>query len=466
MTRHHAIYDKRHDQLYLNYLAARGGHDYIDARLVRAPNESDLSWYGHSISGQNAVGRLHRAALVNDAYRVQQKINQYIFADEPQREGIDELFEQNVDNMGTSIREFFMGVSDNLTESGWLWVNVDRAKAEFDAEGHLIERTLAQKEQINDRIRWNIYPALSVVDWNIGNDGRLNWILTEKEVYDNSDPFKAPTTIMVRKLWQYDSNGAVWQTYTKGKRNNVLLNEGRIQTPEVPFVLIGKPTMDEWWFSDVENIQSQLLNLDSLHVENLVRTVFPQLVISDEMLKSLEIKMVEQVGNDNQHRVAQLVRELVRGLDSPFVESSDTANITRFIQPNASDLLALPNEIKRKRSLMFENVGLSLFNRESRAIQTAESKRFDHLDTNATLKNRSLALQEAEYKLIDLSIKMDSTFKSYEPVWPMDFSVDDPQQDAELMDKIDEESLTPEQQELLEKAKTKILEEASQGFSE
>ena len=81
--RQHKILNKRRKQLELNFLANAGGRDYIDARLWRAPNESEFSWSGISIisgrSEQLGTGRKDRTALINDAQRIVQKIQQYLF---------------------------------------------------------------------------------------------------------------------------------------------------------------------------------------------------------------------------------------------------------------------------------------------------------------------------------------------------------------------------------------------------
>jgi hypothetical protein len=68
---------------------------------------------------------------------------------------------------------------------------------------------------------------------------------------------------------------------------------------------------------------------------------------------------------------------------------------------------------------------MSLFNRETRMIQTAESKQFDQLDTNATLSHRAALLQAAECKMVELSIEFDSSFGKYEPLYPPKFDVFD-----------------------------------------
>ena len=78
-------------------------------------------------------------------------------------------------------------------------------------------------------------------------------------------------------------------------------------------------------------------------------------------------------------------------------------------------------------------VGLSLFNKETKAIQTAESKQFDQLDTESTLKHRALFMQESEEKLVELSKEIDPEFSEYDPIWPDSFDVVDLASDSQTV---------------------------------
>ncbi len=462
LTRRHRILDVRYDQLVLNLLAVRGGQPYIDARLWRAPNESDLSWTGHGAMTRTSgtVGRRQRAALVNDGGRVAGKINQYLFAEDAQRSGIDEAWARDVTGTGRSVRTFWEDVSELITAGQWCWLQVDRGAPEIDpATGRPIQRSLLDRERIGDRIRWALWPSTAVVDWSFDLAGRLRWVLTEQERYDNVDPLEVAEIRHVRTLWRAAPGGATWQQFIRGDGGAAVLTaEGTVSTPQVPFVLIGTPSDDPWWFDDAEVMQAQVLNLDSLHVENLTRTVFPQLVLPAGALSGLEARLVERMGTASGERVVEVIREIVRGLDAPIVETSEEKNITRFIQPSAADLGAIPTELMRKRQLLFDMVGLALFNKETRQVQTAEAKQFDHLDTEATLCNRALVLQEAEGRLIELSAALDPEWARYEVVWPDRFDVVDVENHGRALVEIGNVSgLTLTQRKVLLKAATRVL---------
>lgn len=430
-SRKHRILGKREQQLVLNWQAVHGGTDYVRARLWRAPNESDLSWEGMSALRQarGVVGRRDRAAVVNDAGRVAAKINQYLFSKRVERNGIDEAFEKDCTGTGKSISDFWQDVSEALTACQWLWIQVDRSAPVVDSEtGRPVQRTLAERQAIGDRPRLSLWLPWEVADWCFDEQGNILWLITEEMRYENSNPMKEAKEIRVRTLWRRgDGGGATWETWKEGDRQ-VLLN-GAISSPDVPFCLIGSPSLMPWWFDDAEGLQAQILNLDSLHFENLQSTVFPQLVISASTFENLETRLIERMGSDNGQRMIEVVKEVTRGLDAPIIENAGDKGVTRYIQPNAADLKSLPDEMSRKRALLFDTVGLSLFNKESRQIQTAESKQFDHLDTESTLRHRAIALQEAEEKVVALCRAIDTSFPEYSPVWPQEFSIVDTQAD-------------------------------------
>lgn len=468
LDRRHMILAGRLSQIRLNQLAIKGGRPYIEAQLWRAPNEPEISWSGNSstLTGSNTglKGRKDRACIVNDAGRVAGKINQYLFKTKVWREGIEERFSGNVDGRKTSISSFFERVSDEITGAGWCWVQVDRAQVKIDSEtGMARERTLLEKQEENDFIRWKVWPATSVPDWKIDDDGNIVWLLTESFLYSNDDPMQPATNQKLRTLWRNQAGVISFAQFVE-KDGEQQEHRAEVVIPgmnQIPFVLLGSPSSDPWWFDDVETIQAQAMNLDSLNIENHVKTTYPQLVIPAGCLENLSAQLVERYGQSNGETVIELVKELVRGLSVPIVEDADESGITRYIEPNAAGASVLPAEINRKRGLLFDMVGLSLFNKETRQIQTAESKQFDMLDTESTLQHRAIFMQESESRLVELSKKLDPEFKEYEPIWPNSFDVVDLESDSATITMIGNlPDITPAMRKLVMFASLRILEAA------
>lgn len=423
-TRKHEIIQIREAQLLRNFAAIDGGRPYVDLRLWRAPNETDASWDGDPARG--IVGRKERTALVNDAGRVARKINQYVFRAQAARAGADPAFLADCTREREGVDAFMQRVSSALTAGRWCWLQADRAPVPEGGE------TLAAKAPL----RWILWDALDVPDWHLSDDGTLDWIIVRTHVYDNADPAvpaKAGTLYTLYRL----ADGIV--TVTEETDGGVSLPGLRRGEPlpglsRLPFVLVGDPSPKAWWFDDVENLQAQILNLDSQHNETLTETVYPQLVLPANIMSSLEVRL-SQAKIDGQE-VVSLIRELCLGRKIPVMESQEDKGITRYIAPGG-DMKMLTDEGTRKRALLFDIAGLALFNKESRQAQTAESKQFDQLDTNATLKNRALLLQEAEAKMVALSRVFDPSFAAWEPKYPCDFDVVDVAGLSDALVKID-----------------------------
>lgn len=411
--RKHKIMAKRETQIRRNALAVDGGRDYINERLWRAPNETDVSWNGDTARG--IVGRKERTGLVNDAGRVANKINQYIFKEEAKREGADRAFLADCTGGGESVHDFMQRVNTSFTCARWLWLQADRAPL---AEGE--SETLADKAPI----RWILWDALDVPDWCMDDAGRIKWLVTRSAVYINDDPREEAKDCRLHTLYEVGEDGGVYITEKADKCELPGLRE-RVLLPgidRIPFVLVGRPSARAWWFDDVENIQAQILNLDSMHYETLAETVFPQLVLPSSIGNSLETRLVER--KIDGQTVVSLIKEATLGRKIPIMEGAEDKGISRFITPGGN-LELLTNEISRKRALLFDMVGLAFFNKETRQVQTAESKQFDQLDTNSTLANRALILQNAEAALVNLSRMFDKSFKTWEPAYPSKFDVVD-----------------------------------------
>lgn len=420
-TRKHPIYEKRIKQLDLNRLAVRGGRDYINERLWRAPNETDTQWFGDA--AEQIVGRRERSCLVNDAQRIAGKIRQYIFKVAPQREGIDPIFSAGCGGDNVGVDEFMGQVCDALTTGQWCWIQVDSEPAKYDQEGNPLAQTLANKP----KVFWRLWTSKDIPDWCIETDGTVRWVIVRTHVYVNSNPLVEPKDFEISTLFVLNPvDGKVYKTEKCNDSNcpfPLADNEVIEGLDRIPFILVGKPSSDCWWFDDVENIQAQVMNYDSMHNETLTDAVYPQLVVPMALLNTLETKLdIEKLSGQ---KLITLQRELIKGRKNPFYENAEEKGVTRYIQPSSGDLKMITEEQDRKRKLLFDMCGLALFNRETRQVQTAESKSFDQLDTNATLGNRAQILQKAEAAAVALSKYFDTTFAVYEPAYNTKFDVVD-----------------------------------------
>jgi len=426
LTRSNIILSTRAEQIRLNLLAVAGGRPYIDARLSRLPFESEISWNGqaarplnskyfNATGGGHGEGRRARAFLINYAGRITRKINQFVFSTEVQRQKSDSLFRADTTRTGTPIDTFMARVSQIVTAAQWCWISVDRDSLPRDAQGQPVQRSVADKEASGDRVFWSVWTPDEVVDWHFDRTGKLLWLITEQTVYDNEHFDMPATNRPVRTIWQRGEGRRLWlnpEDKTKIDKEETFSTT----LDEVGFIPVGTPSAAAWWFDDVEMILAAILNLTSAHHENLFQSVYPQLILPDTMLQTIM---------DRLKISGEAVMEMIRGLNYPIFEPLEASGLTRYLMPNAGDMTPIPNALDRLREEVMKIVGLALQNPDSRQVQSAESKAWDHLDPEAVLKERTQILEECETKAVALSRRLDNTFAEYQPVYGKTFNVRD-----------------------------------------
>ena len=429
-TRVNPVLSARSGQIGLNLKALHGGTPYIDARLSRFPYEPEASWSGNGQTG--AKGRRDRAFLFNYLGRVASKINQYVFDSKPQRKGGDLTWLADVTRTRMTIDALMSEVSAVLTAARWCWIGIDRAGASVDQQtGTVRPRTIAEREQMGDRIFWTLWQPDQVVDWEFDQVGGLLWLITEEVIYRSENPRVAPVHERVRTLWErgggermfFDKDGKV------ARRSAFTLS-----APVVPFIPCGSISGAPWWFDDAEMVQASLLNLESANNENLYQLVYPQMVLPLSLQNegggggAGNSTSIDTLTSSGQGGAVKRI-----GLHYPIFESAEENGTTRYVMPPSDGTKLLPEEISRRKKELFDVVGLALAVPESRQVASAEAKQWDHLDVSAVLAERANLLETIEVKAVAISKQLDSTFKVYEPDYNEAFDLSDLQADFQAL---------------------------------
>lgn len=448
IERRHRIISDRAQQLAYNIDLMHGGQPYIDARLTRFPYESEASWTGNQSTG--AKGRRDRAFFTNYAGRVVRKITQFAFGGEVSRDGIDPEFASDATKTMITIDGLMQDVSNMLTAARWCWLQVDRGAASVDEQTNTIRpQSVAEREARGDRIFWSLWDPLCVVDWSFSSRGDLQWLITEERILRNDDPFVEASCDWVRTLWRQGS-GERW--FLDEARGKVLRKAPfTLSAPIVPFIPCGRVTHEPWWFDEVEKLQSALLNLESVSHENIFQTVYPQTVLPASVFS-------EGGGADGQVRTPGDIVKRV-GLKYPIVESAEEKGITRYVMPPPDSMKLIPEEIQRRKRELYDVVGMAMSVPESRQVASAESKRWDHMDPEAVLKERSGLLQSIEAKAIAYSQRLDSTFKTYVPAYPMEFDMSDPKEDFRSLIELSAIEIPPLARREIQRVAVRLLDE-------
>ncbi|MEN6535165.1 MAG: hypothetical protein ABFD89_15990 [Bryobacteraceae bacterium] len=447
LDRRHKIYGARSGQLTRNLCAWRGGKPYIDIALTRYPCESDASWLGDQT--RQVPSRADRTSYINYAGRIVQKINQYVLGQDVDRDGAGDVFVDDATKSGVGLSSLMEEVCSHLTVAGWCWLHADRGAPSIDpATGSKVSRSVLERERVGDRVYWQLWGATEVVDWHFAKDGALLWLITDDEVYENEDLATEAKSTRLRTIWKRGEGERIWYEGEKVTRRESFTISAR----RVPFVPVGLPSALPWWFDDVERVQAGLLNLESTHLESLAAAVFPQLVVPADMVPNLMnlLKMNDAAG-------MKLALEMVRGLNYPIMEPTDAAGLSRYIMPDKGNLQALPEEITRRRSELFEIVGLAMANKETGQVQSADSKAWDHLDPAAVMRSRAARLEEAERKMVALSMELDPTFSAYSPRYPRTFNLIDFAADINAVIALDQSVVSEKLRMELERVKANLV---------
>jgi hypothetical protein len=457
LTRHHRTLAIREEQITRNLLAVRGGKPYIHERLARFPAESDTSWFGTNTFGTKSLdgvypilGRRERAYNVNYARRITDKLNQYVFGQPAEREGASEEFLADVTRMGETVTEFMEQVNVRYVAQGWCWVSADRGAPPVDANGNPLPRTRSERESSGDGVYWIVWDAAQVVDWHYSDtDGRLDWLITETRIFDNADPEAQPQEIVERSLWRRGGTGKRWRRKVSESDEKAEETAFTWAGAEIPFFMVGEADPLPHWFDEVELIQAAILNYLSLDQENLSQTVFPQLVMPAGILE-----WMMQQGNIGYKEAI----EAVRGLNYPVFEPTADSGITRYVTPPAGDLKVIGERVLELKRELYEVVGLAMaMGAESKQVQSAESRRWEHLDPEATLRSLSGKLESVEAALVRFSKQLDATFTEYQPVYSKKFDLDDTADLAEALVGLSALSLPAEAEKEIQKAALKVL---------
>ena len=417
--RKHEVIEERQAQMELNWLCYKGGQKYIDRRLMRGVHEDDVSWKGKPDEG--IAPRRLRTCYVPYAERVVDKIEEQIWSKPIKRDGAAEAFTLNADRTGQSVDEVLQLLQEYWTVCGWGWLGIDRT-------GGNGPKTVAEKEKANDCVYWTAYAPWEVVDWHYGKNGRLEWALTERSIYNNADPFSPPVKGFLRTLWR------------PGEGIRYILDEGRhvidpdgerftFSCPEVPFVRLGEITKDPHWFDNVEGLACKLMNLDSEAHANLSKGVYSLPVVPSEVMERSQTDGLGKLGKDDETTTTdkKTVIQQVYGRKHPIMEDEASKGITRFVSPPSGDLTAYPNEIERTKKALYEVVGLGLSKQKDTAdAESADAKQWDHLDINAVLRERALSIQRLEVRAVKMSLQFDREFPAYDPVYPTEFNIGNP----------------------------------------
>lgn len=376
---------KKIHPLYTQYLpkwdfyleSVKGGEDYTK-------NENNLFTHRLESSAEDYTQRKNRAYFLNYCAAIPIIYADYIFKEKVTRPADEALlgFRTDVDGRGTSIIAFMRKVSILSSILGHIHIVIDMPIIE-DTKG-VTQRDVKEKD-IKPRATI-IYPQ-SLKDWSVDSNGDLNWVLIQRDYYEDTDPLierekKTEYKIISREMWEvYDKEG-------------VLLDSGPNELGEVFLITCYNKDIDldligESQLSDIAYINRAIFNWCSDIDEMIERQTFSQLICPDDGTLS--------ESDEKTNPLKKL------GTSSMFTFPADTGHPPAFISPDTSQIKVIwemigehVKEIWRLAGLRSWDEGISMSQRSGVSMQ------FSFLDVNSALAAKSSSLEIVENKINQL----------------------------------------------------------------
>lgn len=422
--REHPAYSARKKQVTINMLGLAGGRPYVNARLSRFAGENEIDWIGGKRpDGSSATGRLQQTHSFPYLNRISTKINQYVFQEQPEREGGNADVIKDITRNGQSVNDLMREVSALIFATKWCWIGVDAPARKEDGAQY----SQAEKDALKIRPYWQLYSPLDVMDWKFDERGELLWLKSKRVKYDDADPFSVPTPNTVISLWEkgkvteYTVIEKSDRRYSSGRRIKLeaeeipLTNSMGAPLSVVPFVLCGDADAAPQPFDDLESINRSIMDLGSVDRANFFNASYPQLVLPASV-------MARSIQDGYAKSVTEVARLLI-GFKYPITVEKDDQTPS-YLMPDASAMAGLSDRIDRLKADLFEVVGLAL-EKNSRQVASAESKAWDNLDVSAVMTARAEQLEDIERKVLDVCLAWEAGFDVWEPKYNTNFDVGD-----------------------------------------
>ena len=380
--------------------AYSGGAEYISRALIQHVSEVDPEFQE----------RLQRACYFNYPRKIARIITQYILSGDPVRVGADPQMIEDFSRNGLRANEVMRQFSTILNVYGAAWMLVEMPE---------FEGVVDYERKVNEQLHPYVVPLspLAVVDWSVGSDGNLLWAIVEEDHFDNTDVFSEPVNCRRRRLWTRDR----WQLFEKRGSEVKLIAEAEHQLNRVPLLhtveIDGYGINANHWFEDAVRISDAILNNDSEAQMNIIKQMFGLLVISENFARGC--RPAPAPGSSSE---AKFSHTLARS--AAIWESSEESGISRYISPHGAETDIIRSENIHLKAELFDIVGLTIV-KETREVQSAESKAWDHQQVCQFLLNRVDLLEQCEQCVWQIMNCYDPSIPVPEIAYNRDFSVVD-----------------------------------------
>lgn len=399
--RTHSDYRKNRAVWEKSRAAYTGGSEYIQNSLIRHISEIDIEF----------AERLKRAYYFNYPRRIAQLITQYIFATEPQRINADsellEDFSRTGARTGDVMRQFSTLL--NIFGKAVILVEMPFFEGEMDFERRKKERIRPFAKALS---------PLDAVDYAYGSDGKLDWLIIEEEHLYKSDIFEPEYRVRRRKVFTRDEFMLLEKQSAASPVRCLLRRKHDLGI--VPAIIAGDIDGTEinggHYFEDIVRISDAILNNESEAQMNMIKQMFGLLVISDSFARgTVAVNLPEN--NAGQQKFSHVIAR-----SAAIWETPEEKGTSRYISPGGADTRCIREENLALKKELFDLVGMAAQN-ESRLLQSADSKAWDHHHVSQFLSAKAELLEQCEAAVWDIMRLYDKSLEKVRVSYNRDFSV-------------------------------------------
>ena len=413
-TVEHPFYASHKDNWSRNHRAYSGGKSYIREALI--PHLSEIP--------EEYLERVQRAYYFNWSRKIARIITQYVLATRPLRQNADEDLVEDWSRTGLRTDEVMRQFSTFLNIFGAAWLAVDMPS--FDG-------VKTKADEIREKLRpyCVALSPLQVPDWCYGSDGNLEWVLVKDFEYDNSDPFRQPVEVNIRRLWTRDEVITVAK-YSTGNTTVVRNQHGLGVVPFIRKVEVdGFGLNANHWFDDVVAISDAILNNESEAQMNTVKQMFGLLVVSETFANNARCATEDHSGSGDDPERPKTVAGVI-SRSAAIIESAEDKGISRYISPSGAENTTIRQENQALIRQLFECIGLSV-SKDTKMVESAEAKMWDFQNIEQYMKTRADVLEQCEYQAWELMQKWNPTIPLPTISYNRNFAVLDLQQSVQTL---------------------------------
>lgn len=386
--------------------AYSGGARYVRRALVK--HRAELQ--------EEFQERLELCHYFNYPRRIARQISQFLYADEPQRDGVDNELVADWSRSGLSATEVMTQFATIINCYGFAGLLCDMPSV----SGAVDEET-KQKQRLRPYVR--ALTPFEIPDWCFGSDGKLDWVIIEEHAVNKSDPNTEPKKILRRRLWTR-TEWFLYESSSESEYAGKLVARARHNLGEVPVVLgeeadgFGMGAANHW-FEDVVRVSDAILNAESEAQMNIRKQMYGQLVVSETYAMR-----AGNAADDEDLSPERKNREMAARLGRSYAlwETETEKGLTRYIQPDGAITAEIRAEIRSLKEELFDVVGLAMQSR-SREAQSAESKAWDSHNVQQFLSARATMLEQAEQRAWHFMTLWDRSISMPEVSYNHEFSV-------------------------------------------